>query len=587
MSFDATKLLGQLLGYTETWWQDPGYGGLFIHPCWNVTNLHYVGPHSTPNAAAVMALLTLHKKFGREEWLQRSIACADLLVSLAKPSGVFGNSTAEFDPEEGCLIHNAMPDIALLTLAGYLSRNSRDPQRAARYVDVAQGNIRWFISHWWNGRYFCGTINQDLTALIAMALCEKSVGPSGYGPYLHAVIDYIQSMVETDGPAVGAIRRSDDPGGRVLASNYQSGKALFLLELSEVYEDERLLPLALGAARYVFRQQRPDGFFDWGYREEAGELKKRVYPLSTSVGIARCGQRFEPHLSTFDWRAYMDLILEEVPLRVTARGFGETSTDDWRSRASSANNVATLEFLAEIVEQEPEPQAFEGLVLSRGPDVLAGRGTCYVLAESPEALFRIAEMPSPSLDLVLSKKAEFPIAYPGIQGEPSFAVFGDDDPEETWSFDSSHEGEGIYRYVAGDRERTFRIQRGAIEIVQTPYSGAPIRFEASPRNSSINRLVTVVDGSQFRDSFFRADGKDETVFERPDPWFTITNMSSRLRNGDVRVSFSAPIVRLVMDHRSANPLGKLRASVEVEPCAQLIVTIQPGCFPIPGHKHAN
>ena len=163
----------------------------------------YFVPHSSGNAGAVRVFLTLHKKFGRQEWLERSIACADLLVSLARPSGVFGNSTAEFNPEEGCLIHNALPDIALLALAQYLSEKGLDPRKADRYVDVVKRNIDWFINYWWNGRYFCGTINQDLTALIAIALYEKVECPSGYGTYLHAVVDYIESMVEKDGPTAG------------------------------------------------------------------------------------------------------------------------------------------------------------------------------------------------------------------------------------------------------------------------------------------------------------------------------------------------------------------------------------------------
>jgi hypothetical protein len=586
MSFDATKLLSQLLGYTETWWQDPGYGGLFIHPSWSVTNLHYFGPHSSQNASGVKAFLTLYKKFGREEWLERSIACADLLVSLARPGGVFGNSTAEFNPEEGCLIHNTLSDIALLTLAQYLTDTGLDPQRSDRYIDVVKRNIDWFIDYWWNGRYFCGTINQDLTAAIAMAMYERMVGVSGYGSYIDALIDYVQSMREQDGPTAGAIRRSDEPGGRILASSHQANKAVRLLELSEMYGNERLLPLALGVARFIFRQQRPDGFFDWGYLEEEGRLRKRMYPLSASVEIARCGQRFESYIPTFDWRRYLSLILGEVPLRVTARGFGETATNDWRSRASSPDNVPILEFLAEITEEEPVMEPFEGLVFSRGPDVLTGDAS-YVLIESLESLFRIAELPAPALDLVLSKKAELPIVYPGLTGEPSFVVFSDDRPGETWSYDPTFGVAGSYRYTLGARERIFRLQRGVLEVVQRPYSGVPICFEASPRNSSINRLVTEVAGTIIKERWFQLDGRKETVIEAPAAWFTISNTSFRLRNGDVKVSFSRPVRRLVMDHRSANPQGKLRLSVEAEACEELVVTVEPGHFPIPGHKHIN
>ncbi|OPX22368.1 MAG: hypothetical protein B1H02_06290 [Candidatus Latescibacteria bacterium 4484_107] len=405
-------------------------------------------------------------------------------------------------------------------------------------MDVVKRNIDWFINYWWNGRYFCGTINQDLTALIAIALYEKVECPSGYGTYLHAVVDYIESMVEKDGPTAGG-----DPQKRRARRG-------------------RCWPRAIRRARRFFSLS-----------------------LSTSIGIARCGQRFESYIPTFDWRAYMRLILKEVPLRVTARGFGETSTEDWRSRASGGN-VSTLEFLAEITEQEPNMEPFERVVLSRGPDVLTGRAS-YVLVESPEALFRIAETPFPALDLVLSKKAALPIVYPGIEGEPSFAVFSDDRAGEAWTYDSSHEEDGVYRYVAGDRERLFRIRGGVMEVVQTPYSGAQVRFEASPRNSSINRLVTQVNGTIVKERFSRLDGRNETVIESCEAWFTISNTSLRLRNGDMRVSFSGPIKRLVMDHRSANPQGKLRVSVELEACERLVITIQPGYFPIPGHKHIN
>jgi hypothetical protein len=90
-----------------------------------------------------------------------------------------------------------------------------------------------------------------------------------------------------------------------------------------------------------------------------------------------------------------------------------------------------------------------------------------------------------------------------------------------------------------------------------------------------------------KEPFFRMDGKEETVVEHPEAWFTLSNTSFRLRNGDVNVSFSKPILRLVMDHRSANPQGKLRVVVQIEACEHLMITIRPGCFPIPGHKHIN
>lgn len=624
--FTPEETLGRLLGYCETWWQDPGYGGVYIHPSWNVTNLHHFGPHSMANAAAVCAFFTLFEKFGTQEWMDRSLECADLLVSLSRPSGVFRHSSGEYDPEEGNLLHNILPDIALLRLAAFLERERLHPRKVERYLEVVRRNIDWIVGYWWDGRYFCGTINQDLNALVAMALYEKIAGPAGFRPYIEAVIDYVERMVEPkDGPTAGAIRRSDEPWARVLATHYQAGKAVFLLELSELYEDERLLPLARGAADYVCRQQRPDGLFDWGYVEKDGVLTKKTYPLSTSLWIARCGKRLAPHIATFDWRAYLGLILKDMPLRVTATGFGDSGESDWRSRASSHENVTTLEFLAEVVEAEPVPVPFDGLVQSRGGDVLAGRGA-FVIVESPRSLFRIAETPSPALDLVVSKKAEFPIVYPGLEWQPSFVVFSDDRPDEVWEFDGSLEDEGVYRYTVCGRsdgwdgtsgqggtvgqeggrppggtgaadsggcrhkvvkERVFRFGRAAVEVIQTPHSGAAILFEANPRNSIINRLVTRVGGQIVMERFSRLSGEKETVIPFPEPWFTISNNSLRLACGDVKVSFSAGIERITIDHRSANPQGKLRVSVVTEKCDELVVTVEPGRFPVPGYKHIN
>jgi len=570
---DYTTLLGKALGYAETWWQNPGYGSLIVHPCWSTTNLHFIGLRTSSNGEGLSGFLELYEKFRSKRWLERAIECAEVLVSLAQADGCFRNSTGEGDPEEGCLIHNARPDIELLRLAALLRRERRNSFDASRYTHVAKRNIEWFIEHWWNGRTFCETINQDLCACIAMALYGKLEGDGRYSDYILKVIDYIEGMVQAAGEVKGAIQRSYRPGGRIFATNYQAAKALFLLELSEVFAEGRLLPMAKGAAAFVSRQQRPDGLFSWGYMEQEGEIVKRELPLVYSIGIARCGYEFERLGVKMDWRRYLNNILRDIPMRLAARGFAGYEEGDWRNGIPSASNISLIGFLTKLSPEKPEVIPFDGVVISEGIDAMAGEGS-YVYLETAELIVRIRDDCNPALDYLASKKAELPIAFPSMDGGVSFCVFGDE-RDEGWHKELVESQEGKIIYRAGKKTRAFGASGGAITITQHPFSSGEIYFEVLPRGSLFYCLQSEKQGQPVSVPFTRENGRKETILRDLEDWFTVTNWSPRLRYGDVRVSFNTAIRRLKMDHVAANPYGKLRVWVELMPREDLTVKIEP------------
>ncbi len=565
------ELLGRTLGYIQSWWQEPGYGGLIVHPCWNTTNLHFAGPRTSTNSSGVLGFLALYQKFRTQRWLERSIECADVLVSLSKPEGIFRNSTSEGDPEEGCVIHNANPDIALLRLAALLRKEGRDTRRIERYLDVAERNIEWLIREWWTGRRFCGTINQDLCVCIAMVLHQRFTGRGRYENYIQSTLRHIRDMVQTSGELQGAIQRSEEPGGRVFATNYQAAKALFLLELSRLLEDKELLLIAKGVAEFVRRQQRPDGYFIWGYREEEGESLKKEFPLHSSLGIVECGYEFEKLGVKMDWRRYLGLILKDVPLRLVAKGFGGSEERDWRNNIPSSSNISLISSLVKLCKKEPEIIPWDGIVVSEGIDIF-GEGH-YVYIETKDSIFRIREDPSPALDYGLSKKAELPVIYPSLEDGSSFCVFKDEGHWKRTELDSE---KGTVRYVSSMKTRSFSVSEGQMQIVQTPYDGKEIFFEANPRMSLFNSLNVEKEGGVVSVSFTSEKGRNETVLNGLGNWFSITNWSPRLKNGDVRVSFNAPIQRLRIDHTCANPFGKLRVWVRLAPAEELRVRVKVG-----------
>lgn len=566
---DVERLLGRALGYAETWWQEPGYGGLFVHPCWTTTNLHFTGPRTHGNAAGVMGFLALYQKFANRRWLERSIECADVLVSFSRPQGVFRNSTAESDPEEGCLIHNVMPDAVLLRLASVLRELGEDVARAARYLDVAERNLEWAVRKWWNGRRFCGTINQDLWVCIAMVLYHRLTGTRRYEDYIKSTLDYVRSMVQTEGEVKGAIQRKEEPGGRVFAANYQAGKALFLLELSHLMEDHELLEIAKGVARFVAKLQRPDGYFIWGYAEEAGEVVRKELPLHSSMGIVECGHEFEKLGVEMDWRRYFGLILKNVPLRLVAKGFGGSDQKDWRNDIPSPNNISLISPLVKLCDREPEVVPWVGPIVSEGTDVL-GQGR-YVYIETKDSVFRIREDPDPGLDYGVSKKAEIPVIYPSLAGGPSFCVFGDG---WDWTRTGIDLEKGTAEYASSARRRSFRMSDGEMQIAESPYGGEEIFFEATPAMSPFYSLYAEKDGQAIRVPF--TQGSKETTLNGLNDWFSIGNWSPRLRYGHVRVAFGAPIQSLRIDHTCANAFGKLRVWARLAPSNALTVKVKVG-----------
>lgn len=569
----SANLAGRLLGYLDTWWQDPGYGGVVVHSCWQTTNLHYTGPHTFSNAQMLLAFLRLHRRFGGSRWLQRAVQCGEVLVSLLKADGVYRNSTAESDPEEGCLIHNALPDVALLRLAEELRATDENKELVGLCSYATRKNIEWIIRSWWNGRRFCGTINQDLYACLAMVLWQKMHGGDRYSSYVSRTLDYVRSMVQKGGPLDGAIQRSEVEGGKVFGTIYQAGKALLLLELGTAMQDRSLTAIGRDVAGFVQRQQEADGRFRWGYREEDGRIVAKRLPLINSSAFVECGLAFKPHGASIDCGRYLPWICGQVPMRLASEGFAGSDRADWRNGIPSPDNPDLLSLLAVLAEQEPMKVTFDGRIMASGPDVEAGGE--YVYFENRSGAFRIRSDGSPALDYVAAKKAEYPSVFPSAGGA-SFASF--EDKGRTWKPDRIDCENGRARFTAlpDGAAREFELSSDSLRITQAPCKGERISFELLARTSLSHSLVAEAGGSPRKIPFARTDGRAHTSVEDLGKELSIESWSPRLRTGNVTLRFSHPIRRLSVDHTRATAFGALCFWLEAAPCERLELEVKVG-----------
>lgn len=71
---------------------------------------------------------------------------SESLKDLQDEDGCFEHSVAEFEPGKGGCIHNALADLALLSLSDYLIRAGAD---ASEYLKVVKQNFEWFMDFWW------------------------------------------------------------------------------------------------------------------------------------------------------------------------------------------------------------------------------------------------------------------------------------------------------------------------------------------------------------------------------------------------------------------------------------------------------
>lgn len=104
-----------------------------------------VAIHDTPwtQAAVITGLLHLHRRSGRDAWLEPALHLADAQCARQSPDGSFRWAGHE-DDRFSSLVHNALADCALLDAAAALGEAGLDPRRE-RYVRAAETNLEQYI----------------------------------------------------------------------------------------------------------------------------------------------------------------------------------------------------------------------------------------------------------------------------------------------------------------------------------------------------------------------------------------------------------------------------------------------------------
>src|SRR3989344_3238186 len=155
----------KLLAWLESFQTKPGvYEDIALHPIWGEINEN-IRPYPFSYYGIILGLLELYQTLQDTQYLDKACQAADVLCSLQKSNGQFlyDNFQHTIEHDFGfTVIHNALPSIALLTLALHT--------RKKKYVRAAKRNLTFLFSHLWNGEYLSGCVNQDMSAAEALAL---------------------------------------------------------------------------------------------------------------------------------------------------------------------------------------------------------------------------------------------------------------------------------------------------------------------------------------------------------------------------------------------------------------------------------
>jgi len=253
------KGISKYLNWIRTWKQGRGlYGGLHIHAYWKVDSVlkkRYQGVTVSKYIGLMNGFLELHRKTGKRRFLKECIDMAETLRGLQDENGCFEHSVSEFEPGKGGCVHNALADLALLTLSDYLSSTGYE---VSKYLEVVKRNLSWFMSYWWkrgnkwmrNPDFpcWCGVTNQDLAVALAMAYYAKLCKDDYWKKYGRPVVDwYLENYYH---PRIRSFFRGDTEGFLEPAS-YNGLIDYELIQLYLLTGREEYLEVALENIEYL------------------------------------------------------------------------------------------------------------------------------------------------------------------------------------------------------------------------------------------------------------------------------------------------------------------------------------------------
>ncbi len=331
------EAISKYLRWIGTWRQGRGlYGGIHIHICWEVDSViekGYQGVTVSDYIGLMNGFLELHKKTGERRFLDESIDLAYALKSLQDEGGCFEHSVAEFEPGKGGCIHNALADIALLSLSDYLIKNGKD---VSEYLNVVRRSFEWFMDFWWKrgNRWmknpdfpcWCGVTNQDLAVCWAMAYYAKLNMDEYWRRYGLPVAEwYIKNYYY---PEYKSYFRGDAPDFPEPAS-YNGLIDYELIHLYLLTGNKEFLRIALENIEYLEENSWRDeyGFIRIHNNLDLKEKKiiRRPSIINQSSLISALQMLEELGISSF--RGFKEDLLKTILFYQSDRGYFRNSTD--------------------------------------------------------------------------------------------------------------------------------------------------------------------------------------------------------------------------------------------------------------------
>ena len=257
--------LDLIVAQLENWQQGPGvFGRLNLHSCWSVAGVldrRYQGETVSMYNDLMRFVRTLYEKTKNPKWLVLQNNMASHLLYLQDASGGFTHATSEYEPTfdtSGCPIHFFNPVVALCE---YYMWEYADDTLKSLIPAAVDRQWEWALVHSWkagNGHVgrlthpgFCGVTNQDLVAVLALALSGKAFGRwERYEQYGKPTLDHFLSPAFYH-KEIGLFERGDNDNYAERTHYYN----VILKTIKAIYNvtgEERLLDVFDNVADHLF-----------------------------------------------------------------------------------------------------------------------------------------------------------------------------------------------------------------------------------------------------------------------------------------------------------------------------------------------
>ena len=166
---DIGQVVANLEAWLETMRGQGGYGGPIVH--WWQNCFSYTGAgFDWRYEGIITGYLTLWRRTGEGQWLEKACRAGDDLVQGQLPGGNYRHSSFEQNPYAGGTPHEAAADLGLLDLA--LMLKLEGDGRWERFAETAECNLRCFyLDRLWDEEAQSFRDSPDIPSLVPNKAC--------------------------------------------------------------------------------------------------------------------------------------------------------------------------------------------------------------------------------------------------------------------------------------------------------------------------------------------------------------------------------------------------------------------------------